>query len=1036
MAENNLVRSRNDLPDFLSEDDPLAELARIVGYEERPVVNAAAPALRREPVFNLEDELLREFEQYDAPRLDPIHDIDLDDRLHASELSPSVSLSAPAPAVEPEELDFVPAEPVVAKLPPALDLSLDRQVDHFGDEEPPLAFDPVPQAFEPESAIEPVPEFSAPQEVHAEAPVESAVAVTAEPARFEPIFDLPDVPVTGPVSALPQMSQASAVPSVDEFDLASELENSILAPVAVVPQPEVKAQQPLPTAAVAASKAYVPGFRMPLANFNFGRATPQAQEARDAAVKFDMPGLADVPYPAQASMKADEPVADEATAADSASGPSLVPAQSAVEPSGKDRYSALDELIHDVQRYSLPISEKAPAAAAKVAEQAKVSEPMPVVAPEPVAPAVSEKAPVVTASSDEDKDPFADDEFELSLDDIKLDDLTLDELELELDLAEIVAADSEAASEAVVAPVAEKPAAPVTPVATALPITAASVVAATEVDASEDADAVVDLPFDPTQIAEAEEQVEAIADLDVPALPAEDTDQPPVYRPDYELDIDAELATLLVNSGKPEAAPAAVRKPDIDIASMVPAGGDRAAPAANASAYPDLDDFERALEEDFRRSLAAPLEPTEQEELHYADADYVATVETARRSVVRNWAVPVLVACALIAGGAGAYALIGNGVPGTSSGEPVIIVADTDPIKVAPEKPGGKTVPNQDKAVYDRVAGGAPQDPQQRSLISSNEKPIDVVQKTLMPDTIPLEGENDIDPTDVGETQDPRLLPNQGQVAANTAEQPVTVMPRRVKTMIVRPDGKLVEQEVASPVVAMPASAQVKQPASGVKPSEVASVLPAPAVPHTPAAAGIVPVSASANPAVPAERVNVVKSNPVTSVVSPPPASVAAAPQQAAPVVPQTPVAATPVQASATATTSRAPVPASRPAQQPVNVIAAVSDQGQVRSPSPAGGAFPTAPAAPTQVASLGADGGYVIQIASLPSQAEAQRSYQSLSSKFGTVIGGRGVDIKSAEIAGKGTFYRVRIPAGSKGDAVALCEKYRSAGGSCLVAR
>ncbi|WP_236771913.1 SPOR domain-containing protein, partial [Agrobacterium tumefaciens] len=75
-------------------------------------------------------------------------------------------------------------------------------------------------------------------------------------------------------------------------------------------------------------------------------------------------------------------------------------------------------------------------------------------------------------------------------------------------------------------------------------------------------------------------------------------------------------------------------------------------------------------------------------------------------------------------------------------------------------------------------------------------------------------------------------------------------------------------------------------------------------------------------------------------------------------------------------------------------------------------------------------------QIASLPSQAEAQKSYQNMSAKFGSVIGGRGVDIKAAEIAGKGTFYRVRIPAGDKNEAVALCEKFRSAGGSCLVAR
>ena len=76
------------------------------------------------------------------------------------------------------------------------------------------------------------------------------------------------------------------------------------------------------------------------------------------------------------------------------------------------------------------------------------------------------------------------------------------------------------------------------------------------------------------------------------------------------------------------------------------------------------------------------------------------------------------------------------------------------------------------------------------------------------------------------------------------------------------------------------------------------------------------------------------------------------------------------------------------------------------------------------------------MQVASLPSEAEAQRSYQNLSAKFGSVIGGRGVDIKRADIAGKGTYYRVRIPAGDKNEAAALCERFRSAGGSCLIAR
>ncbi|WP_407804132.1 hypothetical protein, partial [Staphylococcus aureus] len=85
-----------------------------------------------------------------------------------------------------------------------------------------------------------------------------------------------------------------------------------------------------------------------------------------------------------------------------------------------------------------------------------------------------------------------------------------------------------------------------------------------------------------------------------------------------------------------------------------------------------------------------------------------------------------------------------------------------DPMKVVPENPGGRVVPNQDKAVYDRVAGGSAADPKQPALISSNEQPVDVVQRTLSPEQLPLEGENDADMeaagTPVGETEDPRLL--------------------------------------------------------------------------------------------------------------------------------------------------------------------------------------------------------------------------------------------------------------------------------------
>ncbi|CDZ60444.1 Hypothetical protein NGAL_HAMBI2605_10140 [Neorhizobium galegae bv. orientalis] len=1067
MADNNLARSRNDLPDFFADDDPLAELARIVGYDDLPV--AARPGSssadtssteRREPAFNLEDELLQEFERYDAPHLDPIHDIALDD----------VPQHFAAPPVDPEELEFVPAEAAAVEVPQALqsaDNAVGERADRFGDEEPPRAVDAVDGNVAAEPVFEPA----------------------FEAARMEPVFDLPDFPAAGSMS--PAASVAASVEDpAEEFDLAAELENSIAAePVAAVEpevtfepearfEPEVRfvpqatfehGSAPEPEAAFEPEAklepeakfelepktergkgAYVPGFRMPLSNFSVARdvSAASAQAAVTASqvtapasneYAFEPPVLNDIPSPniepaqaAEPQMSAKEPQPEPVTAAPIAAVPAVTPQ--------KDRFSALDELIYDVQRYTLPTSNGQPLATPVAKPEPAVTHAAVSVAP--AAPSVVDapvaKTPVAEVLSVDETDPFSDEEFELALDG------------LELDLAEIVVEEAQAhpvqAPPLAAAPVKAEPApaaAPsVAPVARVAPVIAAAA-PVVETQVVEEPESIADLPFDPAQIADSEDQVEAIAELDVPSLPAEEPEQPPAYRPDYELDIDAELATLLAAPGKPASAPA--RKPEIDIA---PRGRQAAAEAARSPNYTDLDDFERALEEDFRRSLTTPLPAAEHEELHYSDADYVATVENARRSV-RSWAVPLVLAGVVILGGVGAYAFFGSSVSGVvSGGEPVIIAADNEPIKIAPENPGGKTVPNQDKAVYDRVAGVSPKDPKQRTLISSNEEPIDVVQKTLMPDTLPLEGENDIEPTDVGETEDPRLLP-QDRTAQNNAaaeQQPVTVMPRKVKTMIVRPDGKLVEQEVAAPALAAPETA--KLPAAGAKPVETAAAFPekVPAsVPATPVRTqplpanstagngGILPVSAPANPAAPAEHVNVVRTNPVTPPVAAAPAqpAPAAAAPSPAPAVAQAPAPVAPVQASAPA--PKAPVPIARPAEQPVNVVAAVTDQGNVRAPAQQTAAVPAS--ASNQVASLG-PGDYVIQIASLPSQAEAQKSYQSLTAKFGNVIGGRGVDIKSAEIAGKGTFYRVRIPAGSKNDAVALCERYRAAGGTCLVGR
>lgn len=108
-----------------------------------------------------------------------------------------------------------------------------------------------------------------------------------------------------------------------------------------------------------------------------------------------------------------------------------------------------------------------------------------------------------------------------------------------------------------------------------------------------------------------------------------------------------------------------------------------------------------------------------------------------------------------------------------------------------------------------------------------------------------------------------------------------------------------------------------------------------------------------------------------------------------------------------------------RPSDQPVDVVGEVKPD-QVASISPAAAAA----------------GSWSMQIASQPSAEAAQSTYNDLARRYASVLQGQPVNIVKAEIAGKGTFYRVRVPANSRNDAIKLCESYKAAGGNCFVSK
>ncbi|NLR95898.1 SPOR domain-containing protein [Rhizobium sp. P38BS-XIX] len=911
MAEKQLAYRASGNDEFFADDDPLAELARIVGFEPRPAAQAAPAAQRQEPAFNLEDELLREFERYDTPRMSPANDIS------------------------------VPAE-------------------------------------------------QAPPVEQAEAP-----HVAAEPVRAEPTFEAPAQPAAPAPAPVKQ--------SMGARDLIDELEMSIAPALqpAVQPAPQAATIQPPVAPPAAAPAAKIPQsaaatVRLPLANFTLASASTPRQQPAPAATSPVVPPTAKA-APIEAMFdemaidfgpaKAAEPIRDQQSFAAPEPASQPIPTPQPVSSSNADPAalsSEIDALLADVDRYPMPSRANAPAAKA---------EPVfgnfgPALTEEAVAPA----APVVhqeepTQITFDNEDPFAGQDFEFDLADI--------EMELaELDFAEA----KKPAPVAQPAPVVEPIVSRATPVAAA-PIAAAAampqpapVAVAPVMQSPRQAAPMFDadqaLPFDPTEIADTEERVETFEGSHVPHLPVIEPEEPIAVPPEYDFDIDSEMASLLGTPAK-DVAPEPIKPAAAAVLGGAAASASwsknvaaqPAAPVAAKQPMEEFDEFERALEEDFRRSYreaATPVENVARMTLNPAAAN--------RRPVrsMRGMLTAAAVIVVLGAGAYGAYSWVRHGAPiSTFSGEPRVITADTDPVKVAPENPGGTVVPNQDKAVYDRVAGDNTAAPKQKELVSSNEQPVDVVQKTLIPESIsPDDGSSEqVSPTPVGETEDPRLLPNQNggntNVASNGDDQVPAVSPRKVRTMIVKPDGSLVPRDEPAPAVD-------KTTTAAAKPANTPATSPRPALANAQPAAQADNVDAASAESTP---IRVVKTNPVPTAR------------------PEPVKAATP-----------APAQDAQPKAQPK----------QVASAAPA--------AAP--VATSAAGGAYGVQIASLPTEADAQKSQANLKTKFASVIGNHPLEIRKADIAGKGTYYRVRVVAGSKDEAAAICERYRAAGGTCLISK
>ena len=361
------------------------------------------------------------------------------------------------------------------------------------------------------------------------------------------------------------------------------------------------------------------------------------------------------------------------------------------------------------------------------------------------------------------------------------------------------------------------------------------------------------------------------------------------------------------------------------------------------------------------------------------ETDLPAAPVAARQSAGSNrgfrLAVGALIVALLVGTGVVAWGTFGGNQPG-EGGEPPVIRADAEPAKVKPEDPGGKVIANQENQVYDRVSGAQGEENTQEELITSREQPVDVEEKSAS-----------------------RLSPDDEGEAAGT---PLGLPPKKVRTLVVKPDGTIVANS---------------EPESQAAPAEGAP-LPLSTQPETLALAqSDASGDAEQAAAQQVEEPSVIALDGARStgeIALPTPSPLPAPQQQAAAAPAPQPAAPKPA-----AAVSASPQPAAQSDPGAPTQIAAAAEVSQQ-------------PAARPAVTSSE----WKIQVSSQRSREAAESSFSNIKQRFSSVLGNRTAAIERADIEGKGTFYRVKVLAQSKDDATNVCNRLKGAGGSCFVTR
>ena len=265
-----------------------------------------------------------------------------------------------------------------------------------------------------------------------------------------------------------------------------------------------------------------------------------------------------------------------------------------------------------------------------------------------------------------------------------------------------------------------------------------------------------------------------------------------------------------------------------------------------------------SVEENFDLSLES-IEPDPGhvgsiDEIEAVDATVVASNDNGGG---KKYAIAALV-IALFAGAiAAGYGFLGGENTTIASGTPDIIKADAGPVKVKPKDPGGIVPENQDNASYVDLGGENTAKVSQETLTSKTEEPL-------------ILNTGNSEPV----KSNSRLTSSDDAGATPNAASP-SILPKVVQTVVVKPDGTIIQQPVTakpveiasnSVVIGDPAIVEVKPVSTKVikKPADAlridgarttgnvtvpsASPLPKPVVKAKPAPAPATQVAAAPKP--------------------------------------------------------------------------------------------------------------------------------------------------------------------------------------------